>query len=193
MVIYSTHKDEELYALLKQGDKNAFMEIFERYYNLLIIYADKRLKNRPEAEDVVHEVYTSLWTRRSEVNIQTSLASYLYQSVRYQLLNIFAHQKIEGKYLKSLQDHVANFSDQADYRVREKDIMELINRQVDLLPTKMRDVFLLSRRENLTHREIAEVLGTTEENVARHITRALKILRTKLGLFLYYYMLFRFR
>lgn len=191
MMIYSMHKDEELYALFKQGDKKAFMEIFERYYSLLIIYADKRLKNRPEAEDVVQEVYTSLWNRRDTVQIESSLASYLYRAVRYQILDIFTHKKVEDRYLASLEPYAASFSEQTDYRVREKEIMEIIDRQIELLPTKMREVFLLSRRENLSHREIAEVLGTTEENVARHITRALKVLRTKLGLFLYIYMLFK--
>ncbi|ARS41931.1 hypothetical protein CA265_20645 [Sphingobacteriaceae bacterium GW460-11-11-14-LB5] len=192
MLIYSTHKDSELYDLLKQGDKNAFVEIFERYYNLLIIYADKKLRNRQEAEDVVQEVYVSLWNRHESINIESSLASYLYRAVRYEILDIFSHQKVEDKYLQSLDTYAKNFSEQADYRVREKEIIEIINKQIDLLPTKMKEVFLLSRKENLSHREIAEVLGTTEENVSRHITRALKILRTKLGLFIFLYMLFRF-
>ncbi|WP_431293371.1 RNA polymerase sigma factor [Pedobacter sp. P26] len=192
MLIYSTHKDTELYALLKQGDRNAFVEIFERYYNLLIIYADKKLKNRQAAEDVVQEVYVSLWNRHKSINIETPLTHYLYRAVRYEILDIFSHQKVEDKYLQSLDSYAKNFSEQADYRVREKEIIEIINRQVDLLPTKMREVFLLSRKENLSHREIAEVLGTSEENVSRHITRALSILRKKLGLFLYIYMLFRF-
>lgn len=192
MLIYSTHKDEELYTLLKQGDRNAFVEIFERYYNLLITYADKKLRNRQEAEDVVQEVYISLWNRHESINIETSLPNYLYRAVRYEILDIFSHQKVEDKYLQSLDSYAKNFSEQADYRVREKEIIEIINRQVDLLPAKMKEVFLLSRKENLSHREIAEVLGTTEENVSRHITRALKILRTKLGLFVYIYMLMRF-
>lgn len=192
MLIYGAYKDEELYSLLKKGDKNAFMEIFERYYNLLIIYTEKRIRNRAQAEDVVQEVYFSLWKRRDVIDIDTSLTGYLYRAVRYQLLDIFAKQKIEDKYIQSLQSHASSFSETTDYRVREKDISELINRQIDLLPTKMRKVFLLSRKENLTHREIAEVLGTTEENVSRHITRALRILRTKLGFFLYLYMLYKF-
>jgi len=192
MLIYSTHKDTELHALLKQGDRRAYVEIFERYYKLLIAYADKKLQNRQEAEDVVQEVYINLWKRHESLNIESSLPSYLYRAVRYEILNIFTHQKVADRYLASLDPYAKEFSEQADYRVREKEIMETINRQVDQLPAKMREVFLLSRRENMSHREIAEVLGTTEENVSRHITRALKVLRTKLGLFLYLYMLFRF-
>jgi RNA polymerase sigma-70 factor (ECF subfamily) len=65
--------------------------------------------------------------------------------------------------------------------VREKQLAAIIEREIAALPPKMREVFVLSRKEYLTHKEIAELLGISEQTVSKHVTNALKILRVKLG------------
>jgi len=90
---------------------------------------------------------------------------------------------VQTKYLDSLQDYQdTHASVPTDYLIRENQLKAYIEKEIQALTPKMRLMFELSRKENLTHKEIAEKLGTSENNVSTQITTALRILRTKLGL-----------
>ena len=181
MDIYKAYGDQELCLLLNEGDRQAYIEIYARYNGLLYIYAYKKLRNREEAKDVVQEVFIQLWKRHQQLSFDTSLAGYLYQSVRNRALNIFAHQQIEQKYIDSLNDFLGTEIAGTDYLVREKDIAALIENEINALPPKMREVFLLSRREHKTYKEIATMMNISEDTVNTQMKRALKTMRDRLG------------
>src|SRR5690606_30825490 len=98
MSIYKKYSDSDLLQFLKNGDERVFSEIYTRYHSLLYIYAHKKLQDKQEAQDVVHDVFITLWEKRFELRIQISLANYLYTAVRNKSLDIFAHKKVEEKY-----------------------------------------------------------------------------------------------
>ncbi|MFA4870198.1 MAG: RNA polymerase sigma-70 factor [Pedobacter sp.] len=186
--IYNAYSDHKLSLLLNQGDRKAFVEIYDRYYSLLYLYAYKKLKEREEAKDAVQDVFIALWNRREEIKFDISLSGYLYRSVRNRALNIFAHKNIESKYLASLDEYLKANHEGTDYLIREKEIAALIEIEINNLPLKMREVFLLSRTENLTYKEIAEKLNISETTVNTQMKRALKALRTKLGIYVYIFI-----
>jgi RNA polymerase sigma-70 factor (family 1) len=186
--IYNAYSDHKLSLLLNQGDRKAFVEIYDRYYSLLYLYAYKKLKEREEAKDAVQDVFIALWNRREEIRFDISLSGYLYRSVRNRALNIFAHKNIESKYLASLDEYLKANHEGTDYLIREKEIAALIEIEINNLPLKMREVFLLSRTENLTYKEIAEKLNISETTVNTQMKRALKALRTKLGIYVYIFI-----
>jgi len=181
MDVYSDYSDQALCSLLKEGDRQAYIEIYTRYNSLLYIYAFKKLRNKEEAKDVVQEVFIQLWNRHEQLSVDTSLAGYLYQSVRNRALNIFAHQQIEQKYIDSLNDFLGTQTAGTDYLIREKEIAALIEKEINALPPKMRQVFLLSRKEHKTYKEIASAMNISEDTVNTQMKRALKIMRDKLG------------
>ena len=181
MDVYRDYSDQALCSLLKEGDRPAYIEIYTRYNSLLYLYAYKKLRNREEAKDVVQEVFIQLWNRHQHLSFDTSLAGYLYQSVRNRALNIFAHQQIEQKYIDSLNNFLNTETSGTDYLVREKDIAALIENEINALPPKMRQVFLLSRREHKTYKEIATEMNISEDTVNTQMKRALKTMRDKLG------------
>jgi RNA polymerase sigma-70 factor (ECF subfamily) len=181
MDAYRNYSDQELCSLLKEGDRPAYIEIYSRYNSLLYLYAHKKLRNREEAKDVIQEVFIQLWKRHQQISFDTSLAGYLYQSVRNKALNIFAHQQIEQKYIDSLNDFLSAPTAGTDYLIREKEIAALIENEINALPPKMRQVFLLSRREHQTYKEIATTMNISEDTVNTQMKRALKTLRDKLG------------
>ena len=186
--IYNAYSDHKLCLLLNQGDRKAFIEIYNRYYSLLYLYAYKKLKEREEAKDAVQDVFIALWNRRDEIRFDISLSGYLYRSVRNRALNIFAHKNIESKYLASLDEYLKANHEGTDYLIREKEIAALIEIEINNLPLKMREVFLLSRTENLTYKEIAQKLNISEATVNTQMKRALKALRTKLGIYVYIFI-----
>jgi len=185
MRVYGSYSDSELAFLLTQGDELAFTEIYNRFYGLLFIHANKRLNNDEEAKDVLHQLFESLWVKRLQVAPDGNLSAYLYTAVRNRVLDVFAHQKVESKYIDSLQDYIDQDHVSTDYMVREKQMARLIEQEIDALPSKMREIFVLSRKENKSHKEIALELGLSELTVKTQVKKALRILKARLGVVIY--------
>ncbi|QNR86727.1 RNA polymerase sigma-70 factor [Pedobacter riviphilus] len=191
MRVYGSYSDSELAFLLTQGDELAFTEIYNRFYGLLFIHASKRLNDDEEAKDVLHQLFESLWVKRLQVAPDGNLSAYLYTSVRNRVLDVFAHQKVESKYVDSLQDYIDQDHVLTDYMVREKQMALLIEQEIDALPPKMREIFILSRKEHKSHKEIALELGLSELTVKTQVKKALRILKSRLGVVIYVAFLFK--
>lgn len=185
MAPYRSYSDRELSFLLTQGDEHAFTEIYNRFYGLLFIHASKRLNDDEEAKDVVQQLFESLWIKRSQVQPEGNLSAYLYTAIRNRILDVFSHQEVENKYVDSLQKFIDQDHVLTDYRVRERQMKALIEKEINALPPKMREIFLLSRENHKSHKEIAKKLGISELTVKTQVKKALKILKSRLGLFTY--------
>lgn len=182
---YSTLSDADLIILLKSDDAMAYTVIYNRYFDSLYLHACNKLKDKEEAQDVIHELFTHLWNKRKELLIKSNLSSYLYISVRNRILDLISHQQVESKYVNSLQNFINEGHCITDHLIREKQLANLIEKGISNLPTKMREVFELSRKEKLSHKEIAAQLNLSEQTVKKQINNALKILRIKLGTMLF--------
>jgi RNA polymerase sigma-70 factor (ECF subfamily) len=183
MEAYSSLSDFELTHLLKTGDQAAFTEIYHRYKWVLFLHALKRIKDREQAKDIVQELFTTLWDKRNELDLKSHLSGYLYTSVRNRVIKLFAHQQVATGYITSLGTIIQEDNCVTDHKVRESNLAVLIEKEINELPEKMREVFVLSRKHHLNHKQIALELGIEETTVKRQISNALKILRVKLGLF----------
>lgn len=178
---YSGLEDQNLFLLCKQGDELAFSEIYLRYRGILYRHALKMLSDRDEAQDVIQELFAKLWYKRDSINLNISLSSYLYTAVRNKILDQFAHEKVVVRYEKSLQDFINKGEHTTENLVRERELSAIIEREVSQLPPKMREVFELSRKSHLSYSQISEKLDVSENTVRKHITKALKRLRPRLG------------
>jgi RNA polymerase sigma-70 factor (family 1) len=185
MVTCSSLSDSELVTLLQSGDGGAYKEIYERYSIIILNHAYNKTRDREEAKDIVHEVFTTLWASRYDVKLNSNLSGYLYTCVRNVFFNQIARNCVQSKYLASLKDFSLSGEVVTDHLVRERQLMEIINHEIADLPPKMGEVFRLSRNEYLSHKEIAEKLGISEQTVSKQVTNALKILRVKLGVIVY--------
>ncbi|WP_374950052.1 RNA polymerase sigma-70 factor [Mucilaginibacter sp.] len=179
---YSTLPDNELLQLLKQSDQAAYSEIYHRHFYLTYIYAYKKLRDEEQVKDIVQDLFTSLWIKREFELPTTNLPGYLFTAVRNKLFDLFAHEQVKTKHLDSLQEYLSkSTSAPTDHRVREKELNAYIEKQIQALPPKMRRIFELSRKEQLSYQEIAQQLDISENNVSKQVNNALRILRTKLG------------
>ncbi|PWS33081.1 RNA polymerase subunit sigma-70 [Pedobacter paludis] len=179
---YNLLTDNELLALLNKGDENAFSVIYERYWPLLLRHAKRMLSDDEDVRDVLQEVFSKLWNQAFDLEINTTLASYLYALTRNRILNVIAHQKVRTNHIDSLSSFMENEQVATDYLVRERQLSLLIEKEIALLPEKMRVIFDLSRNKHLSYKEIAQKLSISENTVKKQINNALKILRLKLGL-----------
>jgi RNA polymerase sigma-70 factor (family 1) len=179
---YKNSSDNELINLLKGSDHSAYNEIYHRYFYLTYIHAYKKLRDEEQAKDIVQDVFATLWFKRDFNLPKSNLAGYLFTAVRNKIFDLFAHEQVKTKHFDSLKDYLGrNASTPTDHRVRENELKAYIEKEIQALPAKMKRIFEMSRKENLSHKEIASKLGTSENNVTTQITTALRILRTKLG------------
>jgi len=183
--VYNSLSDLELTKRLRSGDDLAFREIYKRYDKPLYLYAYNKLGSKEEARDVIQDVFAWLLDNRENIELRTSLSGYLYQSVLHKVFNIFKHQKVIQKYADEEYIHTDLDSKETDYLIREKDIIAMVENEIALMPPRMREIYQLRSKNYLTNKEIAEQLGIAESTVATQIKRAMKHLRTKLGLVVY--------
>ncbi|NGM60438.1 RNA polymerase sigma-70 factor [Sphingobacterium sp. SGG-5] len=176
--------EKDLLQKLRKGDRLAFEIIYHRYKGLLYVHASKHLKDQEEAKDIIHDIFSALWQNRESFYIEENLTSYLYQSVRNRVINHQLKGRRADEYIHSFEGFLAHAQVGTDHLVREKMLRELIEGEIASLPAKMRTVFELSRKEGLSHKEIAEQLHISEQSVRSHVKGALKILRLRLGFFI---------
>ena len=183
MSTYKSLTDHELFVLMQDGNKFAFEEIYERFNGLLYIYACKMVPDREDARDIVQEIFVYLWSNPN-IKIKSQLSAYLYSAVRFKIFDWLDKNKSRSNYLQSLE----NFAEKGDYLtdnyIREKEFAALIEKEISLLPSKMRVIFEMSRQQHLTQKQIAEILHLSDKTVKKQMSNALKVLRLKLTSFL---------
>jgi RNA polymerase sigma-70 factor (ECF subfamily) len=182
--------DNELLALFKDGDQVAFKMIYERYWQVLYVAACKVIKDEEEAKDVVQEVFISLLNKRSELRVHSTLSSYLYSAVRYKVFDQISRQKVRSAYADSFSEFASQSEYSTDRALLEKEIHAEMEKEIQNLPGKMKEVFELSRKEELSHKEIAETLNISDKTVKKQISNAIKLLKPKFtNFYLFLYVL----
>lgn len=176
----TSYTDKELIQLLKSGSRSALDEIYARFHGILYSHAYRRLPDREEVRDILQEIFIYLWNNRETLEI-SSLSAYLYTSVRSRVLNVYRNKKVRDRYVQSLQDFIDSGADTVEEKVREKELIILIEKEVASLPPQMRMVFEMSRFQDKSHKEIAEELDISPQTVRTHVRNVLRILRVKLG------------
>jgi RNA polymerase sigma-70 factor (ECF subfamily) len=172
--------DEQLVVLFREDNEQAFDEIYNRYWSKLFATAYKRLRSREATEELVQDLFTSLWANRKKLHIHTSLAAYLFASVKYLVLRHLQKEAVKSNYMQSMKLYTVSVSNPAEEAVLLSDLQSRLQREVDNLPAKCRSVFELSRYEGQSMKEIAVKLEISEKTVENHIGKALKILKVSL-------------
>ena len=162
---------------LRKGDKKALDEIFTIYHSKIFSFAISYLKDNEDALDIVQETFIKLWDSRKTLKKDTSLEALLFTVAKNTILSIFRKHSTEKKYLEYLGSKVitntSGTEEQTDFSFLMKQYEELI----DQLPEKRKEIFVMSRKEGLSNKEIAKEKGISEKTVENQITKALAIFR----------------
>ena len=161
-------------------DKQAFEKLFRRYFTPLMAFSRRILGDEDDAREVVHQVFIKLWERRSEIDLSTSLKSYLFTAVNNRSLNVIRDRKKFSS--EEVPERVGEWDVSA--QIESMELEEKIKEAIDSLPEKCREVFELNRFEGLKYGEIAEKLGISIKTVENQMSKALKILREQLARYL---------
>jgi len=177
MTGYSAYTDQELVALLKQGDEAAFTEIYNRYWSKMLAISYNHIKDKSAAQEIVQELFVSVWNRRGAVEID-NLKNYLATAIKFLVFKQFERERRR----RTIEDNInlqGNFNEEEE-KIEARFLQEYINGQVEQLPEKCRMVFNYSRVENMTIPEIAKKMGISEKTVEGHLTKGLKTLKVNL-------------
>ena len=162
-------------------DEKTFEFIFRSHYAQLAGFAVGYVGDRDEAEEIVQEMFSRIWIRHETLEIRTSIKSYLFGAVRNACLNYLKHQAIKQKYVdRQLHQDQPEPTDFLEL----DELTERIQKGMDRLPKKCREIFELSRYEGLKYQEIADHLGLSIKTVENQMGNALRILREELGEYL---------
>lgn len=177
---------------LSKGDHVAFSKLYDMYWEDLYRFVNSKIGDPKSAEDILHDLFLSLWKNKDRINEIKSLRAYLYSSCRYLII---AHLNKEAKkewndqeLAVNLPDSSASLEDKLHYRY----ILDQLNAEVDRLPERCKEVFKLSREQELSNIEISKHLGVSESTVENHINKALKRLRVVAQHFLSLLIFFNF-
>jgi RNA polymerase sigma-70 factor (ECF subfamily) len=166
-----------LELLIKTNPEKAFELIYQNYYETFCRIAYKIVVDKDAAEDVVQEVLLEFWNKKEQIEITSSIQGYLRRSVYYRSLN---HIKQKSKFTEdenALLNH-ENDDESIEEKMYASEMQEKIDKVIESLPEKCRYAFALSRYEQKTYNEIAEIMEISVKTVENQISKALRILRS---------------
>ena len=174
--------DSETIKQFKADDMSAFDIIYRKYSKKLHRFAYSIIKVKPDAEGIVHEVFIKVWEKRNKIDEYLSFESYLF-TITYNTTISFIRKKVkESKYIEYLKS-IQNPSIQSTIipEIEYKELKDKSEKIIGLLPPRQKQIYKLSREEELTYKEIAAKLSISVNTVETHMERALKSIRKKLG------------
>lgn len=176
--------DADLIRRIRGGDDRALEEVFRRYYAGMCFFV-RRFVHAPDvAEELVQDVFFKLWSKRESLNEIDALKTYLYRAARNTALNHLRRRKLEQNWEeREAQRGEPQSTEGTDHATSSDEVRRAVVAAIERLPTRCREIFLLSRDGGLTYGEIAATLGISIKTVETQMGRALKSLRLSLAKF----------
>lgn len=170
-------------AQLKKGNEDAFAYLMDTYYNKLCVYAKSLCRDVFLAEDIVQNVLERIWEQRRKLKDTFPLNSYLYQSVYNEFIDQYRKKSalltLEEVYIKTLNT-ILKEEDTSELNK----LIALVEHEIQNLPPKCKEIFIMGKQEGLTYAEIAEHLNISFRTVENQMSKAFNILRAKLKTYL---------
>ncbi len=170
--------DSNNFQKIKEGDQSAFNKLFDHHYSSLCFFANTYLNDIDQSRSLVQQVFVELWTKREKITINTSIKSYLFQSVKNRSIDFHRKEKNNIQISESIENSIHSpFQD----LIEEAELNTRINNSINQLPDKCRKIFILCRFEGLKYAQIAEKLDISVKTVEMQMGIALKKLRKSLS------------
>ncbi|MFD2919861.1 RNA polymerase sigma factor [Terrimonas rubra] len=173
-----TLSDKEM---LVSGDEKSFRILYDRYWQGLFKKAKARLGNTDDAEDILQDIFVTLWKNRLSIEVNESLQPYLFTALKYAIIKKVQRDHARNKIYPLNPDNIEGLTISNEDLLQYKELEKLIDHEVNHLPPRMKEIYRLSRQEQLSIREIALQLQLSEQTVKNILTESVKRLRTKLS------------
>jgi RNA polymerase sigma-70 factor (ECF subfamily) len=177
------HRD--LHFLLRNGQPKSFEIIYDLFAGKLYRYISRRVKSKEVSEEIVQEIFVSLWNKRETLQITVSLEAYLFGAAKFRILSYIRSERVHREYAANFTLFVAEHYDNSVVEMMDlKDLQHSIETSIAQLPEKCRTAFRLSRIDHEPIPRIAGRMNISERTVENYLSQALKHLRVSLGQYL---------
>ena len=168
------------FSRLKAGEEKAFDYFFNQYYSGMCVFGNIFMKNPHLTEEIVQDIFLKFWRDRKAIDINTSVKSYLFTSVKNQCIDALKHRKIGNEYIEKMMKSYPHPKNDTWDTFVESELYELLIKEVEKLPPECQKIFRDSRFKHIPNKEIASKLGLSIKTVENQLTKALKIIKTEL-------------
>ncbi len=172
--------DNELIEKLRIGDVEAFDQVYHRYAGKLYAFSLKYLKSKEDAEELVQSVFLKVWENQKNLKKDTSFKSYLFTIAYNEICNLFRKRKYQQNFIDKTMIGNLVSSRETDDQIEFQFVLEQVDQIIARLPEKQKLIFLKSRQEGKSTKEIAEELGLSRGTVDNYISESLKFIRANL-------------
>ena len=168
--------DKRLFDAIKDNSQTAFKVVYEEYFAKLTQFISRMSRDEDLAEELVQSTMIKVWEQRDKIILTTSLKSYLYK-VSYNEYLMYLRTKSK---FPNIEDAVIEAIDEIEDEQDNQILLDKIRKEIDNLPPKCREVFILSKINGMKYKEIAEQLNISTKTIESHMTKALKQIREAL-------------
>ena len=175
--------DEQALLKLAEGDLIAYRFLFDKYFPDLCNFLNIYLHSREFSQEVALDIFEFIWERRASLQIRANFKSFLFSSAKNRAISHYRREHRAVFTSLDIQDSHLSEEIVSQHFMEEKELRELIEAAIEKLPDQSRKIYILAREENLSHKEIAALLGITPKTVENHVGIALRKLRESLNPF----------
>lgn len=172
--------DIELVEKLQKGDVEAFDLIYDKYSGKLYAFGLKYLRSTDEAEELVQSVFLKLWENHKNLKKESSFKSYLFTIAYNDICKLFRKRNYLQKFISDTLYENSQFSSETEDSIDFQSVLERVKKIVSKLPERQKTIFLKSRQEGKSTKEIAEEAGLSPGTIDNYISEALKFIRSRL-------------
>lgn len=180
MSVYKSYSDITLLQLLSNEDEEAFETIYYRYAEELNRFAYSKIGEREESEEIIQEIFVTLWQKRKQLQGITALNTYLFRAVHNRIISYYRSAKVREQYANNFAMFAITHSESIDIELAFKELKNIMDKELVELPERCQQAFRMSRIENMSIQQIAEQMAISPRTVENYITQALKHLRSRM-------------
>ncbi|MDP3914093.1 MAG: RNA polymerase sigma-70 factor [Bacteroidota bacterium] len=174
-------EDKEYVESLKKEDFSAFDALFHKYSEKLYAFALSITRDTFAAEEITQLVFLKIWEKRAQINEHLSFKSFLFSVAYNETISWIRTEKSQKRRIDEFTKSAGFSSNETEFGIEFRNIEGLANQLISEMPEKRKEIFILSREQGFSNKEIAEKLGISIKTVENQMTSALKFLREKLG------------
>ncbi|HYG01890.1 MAG TPA: RNA polymerase sigma-70 factor [Chryseosolibacter sp.] len=175
---YQHDTDLEIITALNNGDENAFAEVYRRHASELIHFIHRSIPYKETCEEIVQDIFLTLWSRREQLTPTGTIRAYLYKSARHKIVDYVRHSIVKQKYEQHYRLFEAVY-EELPAETHDQNVSEVIDATIAALPEKCQMAIRMRLHEDLSYQEIASRMKISVKTVEKHISAALKELRVK--------------
>ncbi|SEN92808.1 RNA polymerase sigma-70 factor, ECF subfamily [bacterium A37T11] len=181
--------DERLLELIAQNNEKAFNTLYNRYWEKLLQVATYKTQDIMEAENIVQDLFVSLWKRRADLDIRGDFSHYLLVSVKYRVIKVLNKQRSRRLYEERSINSVDLLDNTTQQLLDFRELQQQLEALVGALPEKIQLIYRMNKEEGKSYKEIASTLNMSEKAVDAHLVRVKKRLWSSLSNFLSVFLL----